>query len=390
MLSSYLQSHPYLLNHGASTNRSRDVTATSHGTGATVLELGAAAGLPSLTAASLGARKVVATDYPDLEVIENLKGNVERNQVLWRTGVSPAANVENEKQNPRQDVLNDFDDRDVVKKAENGNEVGTLERRADLGSGTVVVHPYLWGSNPKSLLAHLPDSGNGNDDDDGNSDPRTKPDSTVASNGASTNGTNHKQNTKTKSCRPKKGFDLILMADLLYNHSCHENLLRTIKSTLARPSRPPPPSIPPNGQSPSITTTTSSPLPVPPPSSSPQHTNSNLNPNPSTNPEPHPSHPHTNSKPYPRALIFFTPYRPWLLDRDLAFFDLCRSSTVSSEENQDQHGTQEREEHLTVRKILEVDMGEVMFQDDPGDERLRRTCFAYEVFWSRLDLEAGN
>jgi hypothetical protein len=43
----------------------------------TVLELGAAAGLPSLVAAILGARKVVVTDYPDPDIISTMQKNVD-------------------------------------------------------------------------------------------------------------------------------------------------------------------------------------------------------------------------------------------------------------------------------------------------------------------------
>ena len=42
----------------------------------TVIEFGAAAGLPSLVALSLGAKMVVATDYPSPSVIENLSRNL--------------------------------------------------------------------------------------------------------------------------------------------------------------------------------------------------------------------------------------------------------------------------------------------------------------------------
>lgn len=49
-----------------------------------------------------------------------------------------------------------------------------------------------------------------------------------------------------------------------------------------------------------------------------------------------------------RALVFFTPYRPWLLQRDLAFFDIARN-----------YG-------LDVRKIFEEVMDKVMFDKDPG------------------------
>lgn len=41
-----------------------------------MLELGAGAGLPSLVAAILGARKVVVTDYPDADLIANLNHNI--------------------------------------------------------------------------------------------------------------------------------------------------------------------------------------------------------------------------------------------------------------------------------------------------------------------------
>jgi predicted RNA methylase len=40
--------------------------------GKKVLELGAGAGLPSLTAAMCGAEKVVITDYPDQSLVDNM------------------------------------------------------------------------------------------------------------------------------------------------------------------------------------------------------------------------------------------------------------------------------------------------------------------------------
>lgn len=42
----------------------------------TVLELGAGAGLPSLVCALKGAAQVVVTDYPDADLIENLRYNI--------------------------------------------------------------------------------------------------------------------------------------------------------------------------------------------------------------------------------------------------------------------------------------------------------------------------
>jgi len=41
-----------------------------------VLELGAGGGLPSLVCARNGATQVVVTDYPDSDLIENLRYNI--------------------------------------------------------------------------------------------------------------------------------------------------------------------------------------------------------------------------------------------------------------------------------------------------------------------------
>ena len=85
----------------------------------------------------------------------------------------------------------------------------------------------------------------------------------------------------------KNGFDTLILADLLFNHSEHRKLVQTITDTL-KPSDE------------------------------------------------------------ACALVFFTPYRPWLLEKDLAFFDLAR------------------EVGFCVEKILEKQMDEVMFEEDPG------------------------
>ena len=45
--------------------------------GRTVLELGAGAGLPSIAAAIWGAKQVVVTDYPDVDLVENMQMNIE-------------------------------------------------------------------------------------------------------------------------------------------------------------------------------------------------------------------------------------------------------------------------------------------------------------------------
>ncbi|KAJ5927726.1 hypothetical protein N7466_006682 [Penicillium verhagenii] len=69
------------------------------------------------------------------------------------------------------------------------------------------------------------------------------------------------------------------------------------------------------------------------------------------------------------ALVIFTPYQPWLLPQTEKFFPLAESSG------------------FTVIKIFEKLMDDVLFEDDPGDERLRRTVFGYELRWAPDQLE---
>ena len=52
------------------------------------------------------------------------------------------------------------------------------------------------------------------------------------------------------------------------------------------------------------------------------------------------------------ALVFFTPYRPWLLDKDMDFF------------------TEVKNLGLHVEKLLEVEMESLLFDSDPGVSRL--------------------
>ena len=96
------------------------------------------------------------------------------------------------------------------------------------------------------------------------------------------------------------GFQTLILADLLFNHSEHQKLVQTVDHALAR----------------SATAC---------------------------------------------ALVFFTPYRPWLLEKDLAFFDAARAAG------------------LQVEQIYERQMEKVMFDEDPGDENLRRTVFGYKL-----------
>lgn len=128
----------------------------------------------------------------------------------------------------------------------------------------------------------------------------------------------------------EQGFDLLILADLLFNHSEHAKLVASLQQTLKR-------------------------------------------------------------DPTAQALVFFTPYRPWLLQKDLAFFDLVR------------------EGGFVVEKIFEHVMEKVMFEEDPGvspevitgfnvrvsvgmpltllqDELLRRTVFGYRLTWPKEAL----
>ncbi|KAH0566011.1 hypothetical protein GP486_000602, partial [Trichoglossum hirsutum] len=106
---------------------------------------------------------------------------------------------------------------------------------------------------------------------------------------------------------PSSGFHLLILADLLFNHSEHTKLISSVQLTLRR-------------------------------------------------------------SPDARALVFFTPYRPWLLERDLAFFDLARCAGFA------------------VQKILEHVMDKVLFERDRGDEVLRRTVYGYELRWNAHEL----
>ncbi|KAF7196402.1 Protein N-terminal and lysine N-methyltransferase efm7 [Pseudocercospora fuligena] len=178
----------------------------------TVLELGAGAGLPSLICAINGAKQVVVTDYPDQDLIDNLRQNISDCHLLTEPS-------------------------------------------------NMVAQGFLWGGDATILKSHLPDK------------------------------------------QQESGFDLLILADLLFNHSEHHRLLSSIQSTLKKSREA-------------------------------------------------------------SALVFFTPYRPWLFEKDMAFFDLAKSGG------------------FVVEKVLETFMDKVMFEEDPGDELLRRTVFGYRLKWA--------
>jgi len=154
-------------------------------------------------------------------------------------------------------VVTDYPDPDLVENLVKNIDTyyeskGSQERR-------IVARGYCWGADPSPLLTQLPDS----------SPP---------------------------------GFDVLILADLLFNHSEHGKLVSTIQNTLKKTKEA-------------------------------------------------------------KALVFFTPYRPWLYDKDMAFFDLVK------------------EQGMQVEKVLEEKMAKVMFEEDRGDEELRRTVFGFVVRW---------
>lgn len=185
-----------------------------------VLEIGAAAGVPSIVSAIQGAHTVVLTDYPDPDLVDNMRYNAEL-------------------------------------------AVDQITKGSD-SRNPLHVDGYKWGNPVEPLLEYIPPLADGS---------------------------------------RAKGFDVLIMADVIYSHREHGNLVKTMQQTLKR-----------NAES--------------------------------------------------VALVIFTPYEPWLLPQTERFFPLAEAGG------------------FTVTKIFEKLMGEVLFENDPGDEKLRRTVFGYELRWA--------
>lgn len=270
--------------------------------GRTVLELGAAAGLPSLVAAVLGARRVVMTDYPDVEIVQTMWRNIDECGLLPRrrrnrkeenkTAALPSTTTTTTTTSngsaaaaaaaaPSGDAASSPVPAPGSKQLrQNGDDNGGEEEEED--QDIILAKGYVWGADPTPLLACLPD-------DSSPSSPSTQ------------TQTQATLTPTTTTTTPNKKFDVLILADLLFRHSEHGHLLDTVRDTLA----------PAGG----------------------------------------------------KAFVFFTSYRPWLRHKDLAFFDLAR------------------ERGFVVEKLLEKKMDRPMFEDDPGDEEVRKTCTGWVVRW---------
>ncbi|KAK3349898.1 nicotinamide N-methyltransferase-like protein [Lasiosphaeria hispida] len=159
-------------------------------------------------------------------------------------------------------VMTDFPDPDLLQTMWRNISGCALIPRAGEDDGPCIADGYVWGAAPAHLLAHL----------GGSSEPDTKK------------------------------FDILILADLLFRHSEHHSLLRSIATTMAR--------------------TTQS-----------------------------------------MALVVFTSYRPWLQHKDLAFFDRARA------------------QGFVVEKLFEKKMDRPLFENDPGDEEVRKTVTGWAVRW---------
>ncbi|KAL4931081.1 putative nicotinamide N-methyltransferase Nnt1 [Aspergillus undulatus] len=181
--------------------------------GKDVLEIGAAAGVPSIVSAIKGARTTVMTDYPDPDLVDNMRQNADA-----ATSMIPAGS-------------------------------------------SLHVTGYKWGSDVEPLKAYIPEESRA------------------------------------------EGFDVLIMADVVYSYREHSNLVKTMQQNMKRTKNA-------------------------------------------------------------VALVIFTPYQPWLLPQTQKFFPLA-----------EQCG-------FTVTKVFEKLTDKALFEEDPGDEKLKRTVFGYELRWA--------
>ncbi|KAJ1868966.1 Protein N-terminal and lysine N-methyltransferase efm7 [Coemansia sp. RSA 1722] len=186
-----------------------------------VLELGAAGALPSLVSACNGATKLVITDYPDHDLVDNIRKNVHANMA------------------------------------------------SKLDDGSIQVAGFKWGYDIDKIAA--------------------------MSNTGGQSGV----------------FDVLILCDLVFNHSEHTALLKSVDQLMAKPNV-------------------------------------------------------DGSSVGGEAYVFFTHHRPWLADKDMAFIERARDDLG-----------------LEVTKVVEEYTG-AMFEDDPGDERVRGTVHGYRLAYPAI------
>lgn len=213
-----------------------------------VLEIGAAAGVPSIIAAIKGARAVVMTDYSDPELVENMRHNA--------AAAAPMI----------------------------------------LSGSQLHVTGYKWGADTSELMSLLPVD-------------------------------------RASDAGPK--FDTLIMADVVYSHREHPNLIKTMQETLKRSEDA-------------------------------------------------------------VALVIFTPYQPWLLPKTEKFFPLAEQNgfvvnkvfekVLDTLLFEDDPGvcfavaSAASEESMYARAMT------LVADHFKQDETLRRTVFGYEIRWAAENL----
>jgi len=197
--------------------------------GKDVLEIGAAAGVPSIVCAIKGARTVVMTDYPDPDLVDNMRRNASFSAPLI----------------PDPTCLH--------------------------------VDGYKWGAPVDGLLSYLPPG--------------------------------------------SAGFDLLIMADVVYSHREHGNLITTMKRTLKK-------------------------------------------------------------SPDAIVLVIFTPYQPWLLPKTEKFFPLAEENGFKVTKIFEKLMDKVLFENDPGVCLAFAESSLEVLLTLSQDERLRRTVFGYEIRWA--------
>ncbi|QRV81393.1 hypothetical protein RhiJN_09408 [Ceratobasidium sp. AG-Ba] len=195
-------------------------------------------------------------------------------------------------------VITDYPDAPLVE-----NITHNVDRNIDGDKRAAIkVEGYVWGTDPKRLLGPL------------SSDNR------------------HAYAPDSEADRTDDGFDVIILSDLIFNHSQHAALLDTCEAAL-RPS------------------TRSSPY-------TKKHTMADVNFRDQRDSGLEDSASLDEALTCPCVLVFFSHHRPQYAARDLEFFALAQSRGWMCE------------------KVLETKMP-AMFPNDPGDEEVRSTVHGW-------------